>query len=490
MKKIRLITIFAAVLFFGCSASQKDKEGFKQSGQNLNPKAQFIENKKNDSGIYWGEGIATIINNLLGDARELAKERALKDLSQKIKVTVKSDIEQMIQSNINDTSKPNNEQIREVFTQKVNTYTEIALLNTKDKFVENYPVKDNCTYFVYVSKEEYQRNVKEDMEKKKSAVKSAVEAGDKALDKNDFMIAANNWIAANELFANFFGGLPVQDDLNSDGRNEEVKAAIEERINNLFGNIRLSYVDQKVTYDAAGSLTNYPIVQAKYEDAGGREYPVANLPLQVDFVSGKGRVKGAPKTTNYGEAQIPLKIDASFPATEINVKIDKNAFQGLNDFHLTQLSEARLTIEKVKTVAVAVSFYNQNQRNTPNELFSEIKGALLRKGFLTVDFSGQGRNVNQNDISRAADLNADYLFVISLNSSGTGTVGGYSNMYISMVSGLISLYKLPRGDQLASETVNAVKGFGVSGSVAGWDAYGKIKNSVISKTRNIIETIR
>jgi hypothetical protein len=455
-----------------------------------NADAEFIKKKKNDPDIYWGEGIATIQNADLGAAREVAKERALNDLSQKIKVFVESDISHLIQGATKSSAGKLSEENREVFIEKVNVYTRVALSNIKDKFIADYPVKNNCTYFAYISKSEYERTVNEDIKIKKAQVKTSIANGDRAFEQNDFMIAANHWTMAYEQLEAFFGGLPLQDDLNNDGRNEDVASYIYKRVNNLFGKIQLSFIADKITYDASGVLTKKPIVQAKYTDAAGKTHSVANLPLKVDFVSGTGWVNGAPKTSEYGEAIIPLKIDASNPSTVINVKIDVNALPGLNAFRLSQLSEARLTIGKIKTIAVAAAFFNRNKRSTPAELMNEIKRILINNGFLTIEISLNGYEAAESEIARASSMNADYMLTVTMKTSNTGTVGGYANMYVSTVSGLIALYKLPRGDQIAAEIISAKKGYGVSGSVAGWDGYGKIKKTALNKTKKIISEIR
>ncbi len=474
--------VLIAAFIFGCGANKglQNKSGTALS----RPEAQSLENKKNDPSIYWGEGIATIENKDLGSARETAKDRALHDLSRKIKVNVETDISQVIESGMSGSS----EDIRELFTQKVRTYTQSVLTNTKDHFVEDYPSAGNCTFFVYMSKAEYRQKVNEDLKMKKSAIRNTVENGDAAMVRSDFMIAANHWANAREQLNSFFGDLPLQDDLDKNGKTEVVHAYLQEKMGNLFGNIELTFLNDQISYDAGGVLTKKPIVQAKYVDANGNPQSIANLPLKVEFTGGKGRVNGNVLTSTYGEAELPLSVDAAYPQTVIAVSIDKNAVNGLSDFGLPRLSEAKMTIEKIKTIAIAVSFQNQSSRSTPDGLLNEIKNMMLAKGYLTVDFTVGGSQVTQMDLANASKSNADYLMIVSLKTSGAGTVGGYANMFTSNVSGFVSLYKLPRGDQLATDQVNAAKGFGVSASVAGWDAYGKIKNNALEKTGRIIES--
>lgn len=476
--------LFIAISLTMLLACASRKELYKEEQKaSLRPDVQSLQMKKADETLYWGEGIATIGGDI-GAAREQAKERALHDLSQKIQVNVEADISQVIQSNMSASS----EDIRELFTQKVRTYTQSALTNTRDLFVVDYPASGNCTFLVFMSRAEYQRKVNEDLKMKKSAVRNAVENGDAAMKHSDFMLAANHWANARDHLNNFFGDLPLQDDLDKNGKNEEVHAYLQQKMGNLFGNIELSFLPDEISYDAAGTLSKKPIVQAKYEDANGRTQSIANLPLKVEFTGGKGRVSGNVITDNYGTAKLALTVDASNPQTSIAVQIDKNAVDGLADFNLPRLAEAKMTFEKIKTIAIAVSFKNQSKRSTPDVLLNEIKNILLAKGFLTVDFSTASSRVTSTDLTRASTSNADYLLVVSLRSAGGGTVGGYSNMFASTVSGFVSLYKLPRGEQIATDQVHAAKGFGVSASVAGWDAYGKVKNKAMEIARRIIES--
>ncbi|MHA1543570.1 MAG: hypothetical protein ACTSU8_00360, partial [Alphaproteobacteria bacterium] len=167
---------------------------------------------------------------------------------------------------------------------------------------------------------------------KKSAIRAAVQSGDAAMARHAFMIAANHWASAYEQLQNFFGDLPVQDDLNGDGRPEEVHAYLQEKMNQLFGNLELTFLNKDITYDATGTLTQKPMVQAKYFSPQGGEQFVANLPLKVEFLTGKGRISGRLLTSKYGTAELNLTVDASYPQTTIVVSVDQQAIRGLNRF--------------------------------------------------------------------------------------------------------------------------------------------------------------
>ncbi|MHA1543569.1 MAG: hypothetical protein ACTSU8_00355 [Alphaproteobacteria bacterium] len=150
MKARTSLLLIVALLVTGCAVSGLFSK--KEKKQTQRPEVLALEMKKKDPSVYWGEGLAPIVNNDLGQARELAKQRALQDLARKVEVSVEQDISQVIQSNITGIS----ESIRELFTQKVRIYTQSVLTNTKDLFVVDYPTPGNCTFLVYMSKTEYQ----------------------------------------------------------------------------------------------------------------------------------------------------------------------------------------------------------------------------------------------------------------------------------------------------------------------------------------------
>ncbi len=484
--KMTGLALFIFVITLMLMACAGRKAAQKQSvRQNIRPEVQALELKKKDPDIYYGEGIAPILDNDMGGALETAKKRALRDLSRKIQVNVEETISKITQSDMSGST----ENIREQFTQKVRTYTNSVLTNTKDLRAINYPAPGNITVLVYMSRAEYRQKVNEDLKSKKAAVRTAAQNGDQAFLRNEFMIAATNWARAYEQLQNFFGDLPVQDDLNGDGRPDDVREYLQQKMSQLFGNMELSFLLDQITYDANGTLTKRPMVQARFRHQTGADKAVANLPLKVEFISGKGQVLGRVMTNKYGVAELSLKVDASYPQTEIAVGIDQQSIPGLNYFTLPQLSEARLTINKIKTVALAVLFNNNGRRSSPEALNNEIKNLLLNKGYLTMNFSTSGGQVSQSDLARATQANADYLLFVAIRANGGSTVGGYANMFASTVSGHVSLYRLPRGDEIAAERLPSVKGFGVSADVAGWDGYGKVKNAVIKKAQKIIESI-
>ena len=129
--------------------------------------------------------------------------------------------------------------------------------------------------------------------------------------------------------------------MDQDGRAEEINAYVASKINNLFGNIQFSLLDDKITYDAQGVLTQKPVIMAEFNDGFGNKRPVSNLPLKVDIISGSGNILGESKTSTYGQAEINLKVDAVNPVTTIMASIDKNRVYGLEKFNTSILPSSR-----------------------------------------------------------------------------------------------------------------------------------------------------
>ncbi|MCK5154171.1 MAG: hypothetical protein KAQ93_07405, partial [Spirochaetales bacterium] len=57
------------------------------------------------------------------------------------------------------------------------------------------------------------------------------------------------------------------------------------------------------------------------------------------------------------------------------------------------------------------------------------------------------------------------------------------------VSGVVSLYSLPYGEMIYSESIPAKKGFGTSGDGAGWDGYGQMREDILRLAASAVENL-
>lgn len=119
------ILIFLIIVIVACGKEtvkkKKSPEEIKKEMVRTENK-KFIESKKNDPNVYWGEGVANIGNDL-GKAKIEANDRALEDLTKTIEVHVQSDITKTLSGISMQTGKIYSEQIEDKITQKTRIYT-------------------------------------------------------------------------------------------------------------------------------------------------------------------------------------------------------------------------------------------------------------------------------------------------------------------------------------------------------------------------------
>ncbi len=449
---------------------------------------QFEEIKANEENYIYGETIASIQpGENIQEVFESSQKKAVNNLAQKIEMTVKGDIKKVII--VDETG--GDEKIRGIFEQKIELYTGIVLEDVKSDYIKDYPDNGVYTFFAYILRKKYEEKVNEDLKNNKMFVTTPLNEGIKEFEKGNYMLAADHWINSKNFLYEFFGELPVREDIKGSGKFEELHSFLDNRMSGLFGHVTISpLVEEKYSYDNLGNLASRPKIVVHYKDQYGNKKGFGNLPLKVDFVRGEGRLAGPVKTSEYGEVELPLEINPATPDIILNIKIDTEKLEGIENFNLPSMPELRIDLSRMKTIALSVAFYNQSKKSVPDDLLNEIKNKALSSGYNALEFELRDMDVTEQDKKDAENKNADYLLVVLLNTSGSGNVGGYKNMFSTNISGEISLYKLPPGNQVGVETVDTTRGMGNSGEAAGWHAYGKVKNQVEKKAGQIIEGLR
>ncbi|MEA3499911.1 MAG: hypothetical protein U9R41_02665 [Candidatus Marinimicrobia bacterium] len=497
------ILILLIIILIGCGKETVKKEPKKSMAEIEKEKVRagikgFIESKKNNPNVYWGEGVANIGNDL-GEAKIQANNRALEDLTKTIEVNVQSDITRTLSGISMQTGKIYSEHIEDQITQKTKIYTDQIIKDVKEKSYLDYPKDGFVTNFVYISKSKYKERVKKDLETKRTMIRTAIIGGNEEFENRNYMTALNNWLNAYQYIENFFGELPLLVDLNNDSIMVEVHSYIDGKINKFFGSIQLSRLtskqlnegNKKVFYNMQGKVNRQPSFYVQYENSNGEKFPISQFPLSAKIVEGEGKITNNITTGNYGQAELRINyIEPKNKFSTIKVKIDIDEINGLNKFSLPLLSSLTINLEKEKSMALSVKFYNYDQTEKSPNLESKLKTLLMDNGYSVANILIKGFNVNDKDIENAKKTNADYFLAINLSSGNTSKVGGYDNMYTANCSGIISLYNLETGQIVATENIPVKSGFGVSAQGAGWDAFGKRINLTVDKTRNVIGKIK
>lgn len=466
--------------------------------RNITYKVRYLESEeyfksfKNNSEIYFGEGIAQIVNGDIGEAINKAKIKARDNLARNIKVRVKSSVEFILSSKMKTGSSNLTEDIDESINIQTETYTDQLLteVNQSDYKID-YPTRNNVTIIFYISKSLYKSTVDKDIEGKKRLIRNHIHNGTKKFNGKHFVDAIKDWLLANEFLNAFFHGLPIQDDIDGTGLPKEVNAYINDKITSFFSGVNLKEVSGKLHYDVKGQLNVVPSIYVEYEDDYGKGFPIEDLPMKIDFIEGEGELRKKVISNQNGQAKLNIKnVNSEFKEAVVRINIDASAFPGIENFSNLSLAYLDIDMKKMKTVALAVSFINGGTYSSPDQLKNALQSELLSRGLQVVKTKITKRNVSENDIEVVNRTNADYLIYVYIQSSTASKVGGYDNMYLSNSSGSLFIYQLPQGNIISSRELSSAKGYGVNASGAGWNGYAKIKEQVFTGIKSMAEELK
>jgi hypothetical protein len=465
---------------------KKDKESKKQEQieqEELKRSKEEIKKIKSRHGIdlYVGEGLTEIKGGItLGEAKSSAKQRALEDLSTSIKVRIRGTIKDELKL----TPEKGTE---ERFESMVNSYVDSVLSVVKDESFYNYPKEDVITVIVYISKSAYDEKVQKEVRAKIDRIVQYINEGTKSLKLKSFTGAIEHFLNAERWLSEDFGDLPVKEDINKDGIDDDLGAVIETNLTNIVQDMKLESLDEKIVYDTNGVVSKNPTVYLSYEEKTGKTTPMINIPLKATFIKGEGKITDVPlKTDRLGVVRIPVeRIDPEYKEAVVRVEVDMKSL-GLEG--KLSPSPCDLNLTKKRAIAYSVNFFNSGVRETPTSIIDSVKSTIVEYGYATVPVNINGREVVDNELKAVADLNVDYLVLIVASASG-GKVGDYE-MYYSNVASKVLYYEMPDRNLIFSMEGPSSKGYGTSLSSAGWDALGKIKSNLMIKLKDKIKELK
>ena len=488
MEKRDLISIILLfTLLIGCTTGHEKRAEYMETSQ-YQEANKYLEEKRKDLTIYYGEGIVEIGNNY-AEARKEARQQALGSLSSQIEVAVESDLEVILTGSRRESGKEYNEEIKETVTNKTQTYTDQVLSNIKgNKEFIDYPFPGYITYFVYIDKAEYEEKVQKDLADKKNMLKSMFNSAEKELSNDNYSQALQTYGNTYGRIVDFFSNMPVELDTNEDGSTENLSVTITERVGNILTSLDLRGGDTRYTYDASGRLNTNPVVTLTYQEEKDKTVPVKSFPLTVNFIEGDARLPSSLFTGRYGQLELQIRdIDATKNKTSLVIEPDISEFPSLSEINLPHLPRLVITLEKLKTVIVSFVFVNNENVTIPRDMNSSLKSITLGKSLSVIVKNIESKVPTTESLQDAAETNANYLAHVYLETVEPSSVGGYDNMFSASGSGNISIYSLPRGDLIYSESVATVKGFGSTKEGVGWDALGKMRENVLSLYRKSLE---
>jgi hypothetical protein len=443
---------------------------------------QFIAEKRRDKAFYIGEGTANIGADL-GKGKLEAKNRAREELARQIRVKVESDFSMITEKRGVGASA----EVQQEITQRLETYTSQVLTNVQESesFID-FPRKGDVTVLVFITKEEYEVKVKEDLNQKKNMVVEAVKQAEKALKNKEYVRSLQQFLEAGEMQRAFFGRVPVYAEIDGDGLRDELSNHVTFRVEGITSRIQLTLLNDSFLYDPEGHLERQPRVLAQYLDGTGAKVPVTSLPLVATFAEGQGNVSSCV-TGVYGQAELPVNhVDPSLKTAVLQVTPDLASLGNFTAYDLPPMRPLKVDLTRKRAVALLVHCKNGSEGVNVTDLTDAVTSLLLERQLTVVPVA--------KDKSAAAvsgdSLNADFLLSVEIDPSGGGTVGSYANMHTARCAAGLSLYTLPAKSLTRKKNLAAQEGFGVTAESAAWDAFGKSRGPILSVAGKMIKGIQ
>jgi len=500
MKIIRLTIVFRTLLLIwfvlscrpGLMAQNDTVEANNKTADSMEfiRAKQFISQIRSNKDYYVGEGTASIGNDI-GKANVLAKKRALEDLSSRIRVRVQSTIIKVVTNTSQNNDDSYSENTDRKIQDRTNFYTNQVLTDVEiSQSFYNYPDSGYITVIANLNKNSYKKRINEDLNAKKMLVRTRIQNGDRKYAQGYYIQAIKDWTQANNYLNQFFNGLPLQDNLGPGRSSQNVAQYINGKITFFFSGLRLVNMTDQSIYDSRGRLNAPVFVAAKYKDENGIEHPVTGLPLKAGFITGEGTILPGIKTGSYGQAKLLVSyINPAYKSCLINITVDTAGFK-LDQFKNIIIPSLNQSARKMRTIAFSVTFNNNGQLLSPEELKNKVQSTILESESAIEQVSVSHANINQADIQQINQGHADYFLRVYVHTLNSSTVGGYQNMYVASCSATVSLYELPLAKLKSAQQIPTVQGYGTTASGAGWDALNKMINNILSTTQTVLGEIK
>jgi len=461
-------------------AKQEMKEKLEMEKQRIRLIKEEIEKITKDEKLYYGRGMAELseFGGKKWNAIETAEDRARKELSMSIESKIKGSVIDILRT----TEKGDEEQFKRI----IEIYTDKTLNEVSTKSWEDYEKEGEITAIATLNKDVYKKKVDDDLKAKKSKIFTYVTAGIKAYRSKLFANAIGQFSQAKKCQNELFQNLPVNDDIDNDGKDEEIGAFIDIQLSNIINGILLKGKDEKLAYTITGSIPKKPWIFAHYIDKS-ETFPVANLPLKSKFIKGEGKISNINVLTGQGgDAEIPVEyIDPASKEAILQVEVDLSA---LGCENLTAPPYCRVGFRKRQSIAYSVNFFNNDIRTEPKSLIADVKSVISDSIYGMLDYPIKTKEPTQDDISKVANLNADYLLVVTV-SANSNRMGDY-NFFKAYSSANVMIYSLPEGELISTiGEVPSGSGSGSTPSDAGLQAMNKIRGLIKSMVKEKIKEL-
>ncbi|MFH1824487.1 MAG: hypothetical protein ABH873_04595 [Candidatus Firestonebacteria bacterium] len=410
---------------------------------------------------------------------EEAKKRARLELAKRLKVRVIN--------TVSDTIKKDNKLVEEKFESKTTTYVDALLENVKVEEFEKYREKDQVTAIAYLPVRIYKDKVEADLKSKKISISTPFEQGLEAMKQKNYGQALTQFINSRAKLVDSFSGL-LNEDIDEDGKTEDVGGILSARISEIVNNLELKSLDDKIFFDSDGKITKKPTVFVSYRVDSNNRQPVSGIPLKVAFIKGEGKISEVPlKTSGQGDLEIPIEninVDSSTKEVTVNVEIDGEKIGLEKTFYLPI---CRIEMYKKKAVAYCVNFFSDGLKTHPASWVDEIKGMIIDYGFGVEEYDIKEKDISTTTINDITKTNVDYFIYVMMTSESKKDP---YDMYNAMLTSKASIYSFP--EEKIYKTIEGISasGYSTTGLNAGYDALGKVKNTLMDKIKAVIKDLK
>lgn len=264
------------------------------------------------SDFYVGEGWAELGTDL-GKSREQAKIRALGDLAQNVRVTVRSALIDVLGQTAGQSSQS--------LESKINATAEIPSTRLdREEFYLNEPRRGQLTCRVAVHRARYDSEVRRDLMSKKNRALEEASLAHRALQEGRLADAWRALAALQSRAAADFPNLPLEGDADGDGKPEDVLFWARTRQEEVRGSLKLTCSPGPFIFSADGRFVGQPAARLIW--TGRSSARLEGFPLRAHWTHRPDSVVARSLSDKGGEAPFRPSVDLFIDASWLRIELD------------------------------------------------------------------------------------------------------------------------------------------------------------------------
>lgn len=484
MNNIIKISVLTTILFVSsCATLYFGSKEIKQMEKSAKDKISMLKKRYKYVSEGWAKIEKDDISSALAQAKKLSREE--------LALMIKTRVERIIIDELGVSTKKSYES----FVSRTKLYTDILLEKPDyEEWFKFFPDKNSVTYIMCVSEETVNQWVTKDIETKLSPILGYLNSVLREIKNKNYTTALSILIKTKEVAEDKLAGMlaevvVTEDEVfslrtaekrNIQGKKEELFSFINKKITEILSNVKLSCLDENITYNSEGRLNKNLRIQVAYQEKENK-VPMRLLPLKSKFVSGGGTVLENFTTDEYGIAEVPItNVNPLYPETVIEIKLDEEKI-GIKKEDVATLPTVFVKLTKIKTVAIYVSFVNIDKETEIADFENQLKSLLINVGCSVI-------NSPTKDINYVrTKLYADYFLIVELKTTATGPDA--FGVYTAYISGNAKIVATSDNRDLFVVSCPTGKGEHLSKTAAGRDAFSRAYKTFLKTIEEKIQNV-